>query len=661
VTFTALSLSQWLTLFGGVGGVVTLLYLLRLRRRRVEVPFGPLWAKVLQEKQTTSLFRVLKRYFSLLLQLAMILLLVTALADPQWDGSNPLLVKHETPREAQPNHTLLVLDASASMAATDVEGGRFAEAARRAHEVVDSMQSRERVMLARMDRDMTALTDWTEDRQALHTLINGMAPLDSGTSRAPLMQFARNAVRGLENAQVVLVSDRAFSPPDADLAGAIHMKVIPVGGGGTDNVAVLDFNVRSHLGNALRYATWYSLHNASEKAVQVRVWLYSDPNDMARTRAEFRALAPVGAAEVLELKPGETRVVERESVSLDGSRAALMIEPVDGSFTDIMPGDDVAYAVVPQRQSVKVQLVGETNIFLEAALGTRKHVSVTQVALADYTSSEGFDLTVFDGKAPETPGGGNHIYINVSEGGVPYAIKKGVKPGGKIKVPSARTRHPLMKFVRFVDLKVPELLRLKKKRGDVVMARGKAGRTAVLAHSSDKGRWVAVGFDPIATEWVGHYSFSIFFVNAINWFFAEETRLLRPWSLAKRWSVPVPWKGLDKVAMTLPDGSEREVLVDGGGTLVFTGQREGIYEVRHPDPPSAADARPILVAAALKSAEEADLTARGDYAVWQKPVPELTRAEPLRFLGADLWQLMIMVVMGVLCVEWLTYHRRMTV
>ncbi|MFT7621075.1 MAG: hypothetical protein ACI9WU_000236, partial [Myxococcota bacterium] len=56
-----------------------------------------------------------------------------------------------------------------------------------------------------------------------------------------------------------------------------------------------------------------------------------------------------------------------------------------------------------------------------------------------------------------------------------------------------------------------------------------------------------------------------------------------------------------------------------------------------------------------------DLTARGDYAVWQKPVPELTRAEPLRFLGADLWQLMIMVVMGVLCVEWLTYHRRMTV
>ncbi|MFT7623430.1 MAG: hypothetical protein ACI9WU_002613, partial [Myxococcota bacterium] len=31
MTFTALSLSQWLTLFGGVGGVVTLLYLLRLR------------------------------------------------------------------------------------------------------------------------------------------------------------------------------------------------------------------------------------------------------------------------------------------------------------------------------------------------------------------------------------------------------------------------------------------------------------------------------------------------------------------------------------------------------------------------------------------------------------------------------------------------------
>ncbi len=653
MTLTALSLNQWLTLFGGVGGVVTLLYLLRLRRRRVEVPFGPLWQQVLQEKQTTSLFRVLKRYFSLLLQLCMIALLVTALADPIWDGSNPLMVKHEERDEPPSFHTLLVIDTSASMGATDVRGGRLGQAVRHAHTVIDAMRPTESLMLARLDRDITALTDWSQDRDALHAAVNELRVADSGTAPQPLVQFARHAVRGLENAQVVVITDRAFAPPDRDLARAIHLEVVPVGGGATSNVAVLDFNVRSHLGDTLQYATWYKLFNASKETVKVRTWLYSDPSDSARTKAEFRALAPVGAPVVHTLGPGETKVVEKEAVSLEGSRAALMVEPIDF--------EDVAYAVVPQRKSVRVQLVGEPNLFLEAALSTRKHVEVVRTPLASYTPDQPFDLTVFDGKAPQTPGKGNHVYVNAAEGGIPYALKKGTKPGGKLKVPSARSRHPLMRFVRFVDLEVDSLLRLKRRRGDVVMARGKAGRPAVLAHSADDGRWIAVGFDPIASEWVGHYSFSIFFVNAINWFFAQETKLLRPYSLAKRWDVTVPWKGLEQVALTRPDGSEVPVLVDGGGTLIYTGRQQGIYEVRHPDPPTPADARPVLVAAALKSPEEADLEARGDYTAWVKPVEKVEAADALKFTGASLWQLLVLGVMFLMLLEWLTYHRRLTV
>ena len=74
MTFTALTPGAWLTLFGSVALVVTFFYLLRLRRRRVEVPFGPLWEKALNEKQSSSLFKVLKRIFSLLLQLLFVAL-----------------------------------------------------------------------------------------------------------------------------------------------------------------------------------------------------------------------------------------------------------------------------------------------------------------------------------------------------------------------------------------------------------------------------------------------------------------------------------------------------------------------------------------------------------------------------------------------------------
>ncbi len=659
MTFTAMSLSMWGTLFAGIGGVVTLLYMLRLRRRRIEVPFGPLWQKVLAEKQTTSLFRVLKRYFSLLLQLAFVALLLTAIADPLWTGD--AVIEHREPRAPEPHHTLLVVDTSASMGAVDVHGGRMAEALDKAHEVVDAMRTGESVMVARMDRDVSAITDWSTDREALHAAITALRPLDTGTTVEPLMQFARNAVRGLENAQVVLVTDRAFTPPDEELARSIKLKIAAVGGDGTDNVAVLDFNVRSHLGNSLEYALYYRIHNASKTAVKAVVYLYSDPSGQAKTRADFLKLAPAGEPMAIELGAGETRVVEKIGVNLDGSRAALVVTASDaGGFKDVLPADDVAFAVVPQRKEVKVQLVGPPNLFVQAALTTRSHVDVIQTALADYKGSDGFDLTVFTGTAPEKPGPGNQVYINVAAGGMPYKVKGDAK-GGKIKVPSSRRNHPLMKFVKFVDLEVERVLKIKRGRGDTVLARARGGKAAIMAHSSAKGRWVAVAFDPISTEWVGHYSFSIFFVNTINWFFTEEQKMLRPWSLARRWDVRLPWKGVEKVDVLTPGGAVETALVDGGGTLAYTGVREGVYEIRHPAPNSDAQAAPVVIAAALKSADESNLEARGKYDAWIAPPPSIDKGAQLKVLGADLWQLLVMMALALMGVEWLTYHRRWTV
>ena len=59
------------------------LYILKLRRRVVAVPFSPLWERILRDKEATSLFSKLKRLLSLLLQLALLALLVLALGDPR--------------------------------------------------------------------------------------------------------------------------------------------------------------------------------------------------------------------------------------------------------------------------------------------------------------------------------------------------------------------------------------------------------------------------------------------------------------------------------------------------------------------------------------------------------------------------------------------------
>lgn len=193
------------------------------------------------------------------------------------------------------------------------------------------------------------------------------------------------------------------------------------------------------------------------------------------------------------------------------------------------------------------------------------------------------------------------------------------------------------------------------------MARSRGGKPAIIAHAGRKNRWIAVGFDPVATEWVGHYSFSIFFVNAINWFFQEEAALLRPWSLAERWDVVLPWRGIESANVTLPDGSRQTALVDGGGTLAFTGQQQGIYEVHHPKPSSGAQREPTLIAASLRNETESSLVPKGEYTAWKAPEAVAEDVPKLSLMGADLWQLLLIIALALMVVEWFTYHRRWTV
>ena len=124
-----------------------------------------------------------------------------------------------------------------------------------------------------------------------------------------------------------------------------------------------------------------------------------------------------------------------------------------------------------------------------------------------------------------------------------------------------------MRFVKFVDLAATPLQRLRRRKGDRIMARDRKGNPAILAHTDTLSRWIAIGFDPVATEWVGHYSFSIFFMNAINWFFSEDVRMQPPQSLAREWQIRLPWSGVDSVGITTPKGTKIEALVSRRRTI----------------------------------------------------------------------------------------------
>src|SRR5688572_26166297 len=138
LTFAGMAAGQLATLAAALGGALVVLYILKLRRRKVVVPYSALWDRVLRERETSTLFKRLRRLLSLLVQVAILLLILGALGDPR-----PKTAEHHG------RDIVVLLDTSASMQATDVPGGRMTRALEEARKLVRGLGKGDRLMLVR--------------------------------------------------------------------------------------------------------------------------------------------------------------------------------------------------------------------------------------------------------------------------------------------------------------------------------------------------------------------------------------------------------------------------------------------------------------------------------------------------------------------------------
>ena len=187
---------ELLKVFAIFGGIMVLLYVLRLKRRRVQVPFSPLWSRVVAEKQATSLFRALKRIGSLLVQLAIVALVVLALGDPK--VASFAGCTHEDEKPPPPRHALLVIDASASMATVEDGRSRLERAREEAHALVGKLaiHPSQRVMVVALD---------AQTREILHGEVERIW-LETGKTVIFVTHNVREAVRLAD--RIVLMGTR---------------------------------------------------------------------------------------------------------------------------------------------------------------------------------------------------------------------------------------------------------------------------------------------------------------------------------------------------------------------------------------------------------------------------------------------------------------------
>ncbi|MAC25881.1 MAG: hypothetical protein CMN29_22670 [Sandaracinus sp.] len=631
MAFTGLTLTQVLTVLGVAGGLVFVLYLLKLRRRRVEVPFVKLWETVLAEKQTTRLFSQLKRWLSFLVALAVVALLAFALGDPRPEGA------------LDEGRSLVVLvDASASMQATDVQPSRFERGRQQVERLVEELGPADRMLIAQLDASATPLSPLSGEPRVLRDALEKLEPTDVAANLRAGLHLALDVLRGQPQPEVVLVSDGNLTSDrfNADaFAGELRragmrLSWMKVGRRG-DNVGVGAFSVRRYPLDKSQSEVLVELYNPGEEDEQVELELLGDGDTVDVQRLTVHA--------------GERLRRFFRNVSGVDQTLEARLRRADGT-TDPLEADDRAYARLPQRRRARVCVVSAGNLYLQAALLLDEYLDVDEVTPDAYPCEGEHDVTVFDGFVPPTPPATAALYlypdVDADDRAGPIEVT------GEIERPffdHVNRRHPLVQFTALRDVNVARALEVRLADGQRAVAWDDRGPLIVTGRQEGHP-FVAMTFDLRESDLPLRVAWPLLLLNSIDWFVQEDAGFVSSFETGETWRVPVP-AGLEQVTIVDPTGEAREVPVVEG-RAVYAGRHAGFYTVRTPEGEET-------FAANLGPGEESRIAPAESLTVGEIDAGAPTRGEV--GVRREIWLYLVLLVLAILAVEWISYHRRVTV
>jgi hypothetical protein len=638
VFFAGLPFATLATIFAIAGAAVVALYVLKLRRRTVAIPFSPLWQKVLRDKDATSLFSKLKRLLSLLLQLLLLALLVFALGDPR---SHAAFMKGR--------NLVVLVDASASMQATDVSPNRLGVAKDEVKAMIRGMGGADRMLLVQMDAVVTPLGPMSGDTSALERSLSTIEPTEARADFARALRFATDSLRGLESPEIVVVSDGHLTEP-VDSFGAVHLEGVKLSyikvGKGKNNVGITQFSVRRYPLDKSRYEVMLELANTGDTDADVELELTGDGQPVDVTKLRLRA--------------GEH--LPRFYPNLSGASRTLEAKiALAGGGHDDLPADDHAYALLPERHRAKVLVVTTGNMYLEAALLLDEYLDVTDVTPGDYATkyaagAKGFDAVIFDAVTPSAPPGADAIYLDPRGPGSPVKVQAELKQPGFDKI---ERKHPIVLFTALDDVNIARGHKLTPETGDKVVGASEDG-PILIAGTRAGHKFVALGFDVRESDLTLRVAWPVLLINTINWFSDDDASYLSSFRTGEVWRIKVGGD-LPQASLRLPDGRFTEVPVHEG-RAVYLGQHAGFYELggKAHETEVAGDStkgQSTAFAANLLDAEESTIAPSDTLVVDGKPA-----GTPQGFsVQYTIWIYLLLAAALLTALEWATYHRRLTV
>jgi hypothetical protein len=625
-----------LQLAGAAAVVVALLYALRPRRPRVEVPFVNLWAEALRRSAARAGWSRLRWLVSLLVAVLVCGLLVLAAGDPRRNEAG-----------AGPGTVVVALDTSASMGIRDETGARtrLERAKDEAVELIEDSPSGRQFVVLGFDQGPELLAGPTRDPEVAVAAVARAAVSPREGNLAAVVRWVEAATSGSPGVEAWLLSDSAFAGEDIDAARSAASRntawtQVQVGRA-HPNISLDSLSVRLSPGGRAEASALVRLENLGVTAETGMVELLGDGVPVATER-----LVLGGSEETTHVFDHLPPTAVRWEARWVSDRRGI----------DRFEADDSAYATLPGASRPRVLLVTEGNLYLEGALLLLDGIDLETVRLAEYDSTKAAarDVVIFDRVALPQPEPAAALYIAPTEAGSPWRFAE--RELRRPIIDDVELTHPLFRWIGgWRDVNIARTRVVIPSPADRVVATAPGGEPMVVVHEALGVRRALVSFALEQSDLPLRVSFPVFLINAISWLDGARVTTNLDAVAGRPVTVRVP-EG-HPVLVAHPGGVVERPAV-ANGRMVFLPRQPGFVAVRAPGAGPGGSDWVQWVAVNQARGTESREQPRERLAFAAAPEAAKGPTGPSR---SDPWVWILAVVLGILAVEWVTWHRRVTV
>ncbi|QEG41411.1 VWA domain-containing protein [Roseimaritima ulvae] len=643
---------------------ILVLYILKVRMRRLPVSTNLFWKQVYDEKPPRSLWRQLRHLLSLLAQVLILCLLVGAIVDPYLPWQ--LL---------QARRIVLVVDNSASMQATDVSPTRLAVAKDEAQQLISGLRERDQVAIVLGGRTPEVMVGMTGHIPTLRRALDAIPQSENATHLQPAIELGQQLVGEHPHGEVVVLTDGCLTvgesrdaettPPADDNPVPVSWKTVA---GDANNVGITQFQTRRSLTDPLGYEILVSVWNAADVPVKCRLEITLDdvpvdvlPLELAADEQWHRSLEKTS----IEGGTMQATLTAFQNPQADDDSAPSNAVSSDSRRLNRLTVDDTAWAVLPARNRQRVLVISPGNLFLRKVFEANPLVDL-EVRETFPESWPADTVIVLHGQVPEQLPAGSVFVIDPENDCEQWTVGKALEHPIITEQDEA---SPLMTHIRLDNVLVPQAKQLRFTNPPTVLAGTVSGDAIYAQPKRDNGRCLVLSVNLEQSDLAFRTAFPIMVTNALNWFAhqsgrwqpAVNTGALLTIDLSET-AVELPtelrWLTPSGVAQTLPAEQTNLTLGPFDQTGVWSLRqpaRDAAQEQSADEVDDAAEATLVRsVAVNLADERETDLRPDAD-------LVELTndRQWGSGWLNRPIWFYVTLLACGAITIEWWLYQRRL--